>query len=74
MEPCGPDHTVTEDTEAARALGLMQRTGRSRLFVVRDGHLVGVLSLRDLLNYLSLRSDLERKSGAHPASPLPGSR
>ncbi|MCR6628640.1 MAG: site-2 protease family protein [Magnetospirillum sp.] len=59
MEPCGPENTVSEDSEAVKALGMMQRTGRSRLFVARGDQLAGVLSLRDLLNYLSLRLDLE---------------
>lgn len=69
MEPCGPDNTVVEETPAARALGLMQRTGRSRLFVARDDRLVGVLSLRDLLNYLSLMVDLEGEAAASTPRP-----
>lgn len=69
MEPCGPDNTVAEDSEAVRALGLMQRTGRSRVLVARDDHLVGVLSLRDLLNYLSLRLNLEGEASAVPPRP-----
>lgn len=67
MEQCGPDNTVAEDSEAAQALRQMQRTGRSRLFVVRGQRLVGVLSLRDLMNYLSLRMELEGEHAAAPA-------
>lgn len=69
MEPCGPDNTVAEDSEAVHALGLMRRTGRSRVLVARDDHLVGVLALRDLLNYLSLRLDLEDEAAAGAMKP-----
>lgn len=69
MEPCGPDNTVAEDSAAVIALGLMRRTGRSRVLVARDGHLVGVLALRDLLNYLSLRLDLEDEAAAGAPKP-----
>lgn len=69
MEPCSVDNTVSEDSEAAHALGIMQRTGRSRLFVARDGYLVGVLALRDLLDYLSLRLDLEGEPANSRAKP-----
>jgi Zn-dependent protease/CBS domain-containing protein len=59
MDSCGPDNTVKRGEDASRALTMMQRTASSRLLVVEGNTLVGVLSLRDLLNYLSLRLDLE---------------
>lgn len=60
MDRCGPDNTIAEDEDASKALGKMQQTGKSRLFVVRgDDRLIGVLSLRDLMNYLSMRLDME---------------
>ncbi len=59
MQACDDDNTVSPDADSARALEQMQRTGKTRLLVVRDGELVGVLALRDLLNFLAIRTDLE---------------
>jgi Zn-dependent protease/CBS domain-containing protein len=51
--------TVTPDTAAMQALGRMRQTGRSRLLVVDDGKLAGILSVRDLLDFLALKVELE---------------
>lgn len=59
MSPCNADNTVAPDEDAVRALTLMRRTGNSRLMVVRDGQLVGLVTLKDLLHLISLRMDLE---------------
>ncbi len=57
--PCGPDNSVSPDTDAMDVLSLLQRTGTSRLMVLDGGRLVGVVSLKDLLKFLSLKLDLE---------------
>ncbi len=64
MAACGGEETVAPETDAAEALAKMQRAGRTRLFVV-DHHnrLVGVLSLRDLMNYLSVRMEMDEAGG-----------
>ena len=49
MEPCSADNTVAPETDTLEAMRKMQRTGRSPLLVVNRGQLVGMLSLRDLL-------------------------
>ena len=41
------------------ALGKMSRTKASRLLVVEDHRLVGILALKDLLKFLSLKLELE---------------
>lgn len=64
MEPVEADSTVSPDADSASALAQMQRAGKSRLLVASGGRLVGILSLRDLLNYLSVRFDLAEKGGA----------
>ena len=40
----------------------MSRTGKSRLMVVKDKQLLGMLSLSDLMQFLALKFDLERGS------------
>lgn len=58
-----PDMTTSPEADAADALAQMQRTEQSRLYVVApDGRLLGVLAVRDMLQYLGLRSELQPQS------------
>jgi Zn-dependent protease/predicted transcriptional regulator len=59
LVPCSVDTTVSPGTDAMKALSLMNRTGRSRLMVVDGDHLVGVITLKDMLKFLNLKIDLE---------------
>ena len=59
MQPCTPANTVSSDTDAVKALAIMNKTGNSRLMVVDGDRLVGVVTLKDLLRFLSLKLDLE---------------
>jgi Zn-dependent protease/CBS domain-containing protein len=58
--PWSADTAVTPDTGALQALARMRQTGHSRLLVVENGRLVGILSVRDLLDFLSLKLELEQ--------------
>ena len=66
MEPCTPDNVVRPDADVLDAWNRMNRAGRSRLLVVEEGKLAGILSLRELMQYLALKFDLERDSGFVP--------
>jgi len=57
---CGPENTVPPDLDAMRALSLMSRTGTSRLLVAEGDRLLGILSLKDLLKFFSLKMELEQ--------------
>lgn len=59
-KPCSPENTVTPEEDAVTALSKMNQKQATRLMVVDRGHLVGVLALRDLLKFLSLKLELER--------------
>lgn len=59
MQPITPDTAISPDFEAIEALSLMNRTSNSRLLVVASGHLVGIVTLKDLIGFLSIRLDLE---------------
>ncbi|MFG0330994.1 MAG: site-2 protease family protein [Phycisphaerales bacterium] len=56
---CTQSNTIDADADALHALERMNRDSISRLVVVRDGALAGVLSLKDLLQFLSLKIELE---------------
>lgn len=58
-ERCSPENTVRADTDALEALTRMSRSGASRLMVVDDDRLLGILSLKDLLHFFSLKMELE---------------
>ncbi|MEA2604481.1 MAG: hypothetical protein QOF89_5473 [Acidobacteriota bacterium] len=58
-ERCTPENTVGADTDAMQALAMMSRTGASRLMVVEGDRLLGILSLKDLLRFFSLKMELE---------------
>ncbi len=61
-EACSSENAVAPDTDAMKALGLMSKTGRGRLLVVEGGELLGIVALKDLINFLNLKLDLEPKS------------
>jgi len=58
-DPVSEDNTVAPDMDAMQALSLMSRTGTSRLLVAEDGRLLGILALKDLLKFFSLKMELE---------------
>jgi Zn-dependent protease/CBS domain-containing protein len=60
-ERCGPENTVAADTDAMEALSRMSRTGASRLMVVDGDRLLGILTLKDLLRFFSLKMELEAR-------------
>jgi Zn-dependent protease len=59
LAPCSRETTVSPDTDAMKALSIMNRTGNSRLMVVQEDHLVGIITLKDMLKFLNLKIDLE---------------
>jgi Zn-dependent protease/CBS domain-containing protein len=60
-KPCSSDNTIAADADALEALSLMTRTGNSRLMVVERGKLVGIIALKDLLRFLSLKLELDEQ-------------
>ncbi len=58
-DKCSDDNTVSPETDAVKALSRMNRTGNSRLIVTDGEKALGVISLKDMMNFLSLKVDLE---------------
>jgi Zn-dependent protease/CBS domain-containing protein len=56
---CGSENTVSRDTDAMKALSLMNSTANTRLMVLDGDRLVGIVTLKDLLRFFSLKIDLE---------------
>lgn len=60
MKGCQEQNTIRADGDAEQALQRMQRSDSGQIIVVDDsGRLCGMLTLRDLLEQLSLRRELE---------------
>lgn len=56
---CNADNTIGPDADVSAALSLMLKNNSSRLMVVEQGHLLGIVSLKDLMEFLSLKIELE---------------
>jgi Zn-dependent protease/predicted transcriptional regulator len=62
MEACSSENTVPPDADALNTLSRMNRTGRSRLMVVQNNDLKGVVTLKDLTRFIALKLDLEQEA------------
>ena len=58
-EKCSDENTIEPETDAVKALASMHRNSAGRLMVVKDGRLLGIIALKDLLNFLSMKIELE---------------
>ena len=59
--PVSPENTISPATDAVKALAMMNQSGVSRLMVVENGRLVGLVTLKDLLDFFSLKVELEEQ-------------
>ncbi|MGB8993182.1 MAG: site-2 protease family protein [Desulfobaccales bacterium] len=59
--PCSAENTISPQTDAVKALAMMSQGGISRLMVVENGRLVGLVTLKDLLDFFSLKVELEEQ-------------
>jgi CBS-domain-containing membrane protein len=56
---CSSDNTIDPEADALKALSVMSRTGNGRLMVVDDGRLVGIITLKDIMGYISVKLELD---------------
>ncbi len=61
LTECSTENTIKPQADAMEALSKMSRTGHSRLIVVDDDQLVGMITLKDMLKFLSLKVELDEK-------------
>jgi CBS domain-containing protein len=60
VQQCSSEETIGQSVDAMQALTKMSRTRSNWLLVVEGEQLLGIITLKDLLQYLSLRMGLER--------------
>lgn len=60
---CTDRNTIAPDADATDALSVMNRTENSRLMVVDNGRLLGLIALKDMLKFLAVKLDLEGEAG-----------
>ncbi|MGD0915504.1 MAG: site-2 protease family protein [Thermodesulfobacteriota bacterium] len=60
MMPAAKEIVVDPDGEATDALEKMVRSGEGRLPVVKDGKAVGMITRRDILHLLQIKTDLSK--------------
>jgi len=58
-ERCTAENTIEPQTDAVQALSKMRRNHVSRLMVVENDELVGIIALKDMLEFLSLKIELD---------------
>ena len=56
---CSDVNTISPDEDTVNALSIMRKNNTSRLMVVDNGKLVGVIALKDIMEMLSMKMDLE---------------
>ena len=56
---CSPENTIGPAADALKAMSVMSKTGNSRLMVVDDGRLVGIITLKDIMGFLSVKLELD---------------
>ena len=61
MGECSEENTIAPDVPVMKAVKKIHRTRNSRLMVVDGDRLVGIITLKDIMQALSVRSDLEEE-------------
>jgi Zn-dependent protease/predicted transcriptional regulator len=59
VRECDAETTIRPDTNVSTILATMNRTRQNRLMVVEGDHLLGVVTIKAMLNHLALKWDLE---------------
>jgi predicted transcriptional regulator len=61
MKPCSDDNTITAHMEMEKLLAAMMHPGKQTRYMIVDGErLVGVIALKDVLELVALKMEIER--------------
>ena len=58
VSPCSEENTIGPEEDAMKSLSIMNRSGNSRLMVIDKGKLIGIITLKDIMGFLSIKVDL----------------
>lgn len=58
---CSIENTISWNADSLEAISKMNRSGASRLIVLDGDRMVGIVSLKDMLKFLSLKIELEEE-------------
>ncbi len=72
--PCDEHNSIAPGDDAMKTLMWMRRNDISRALVIEGDRLVGVLSLKDLLDFISLKLELEEEAPLVPREAKPAPR
>ena len=61
MTSCPLDNTISADEDVMKALERMNQSKLSRMLVTEGNHIAGVITLKYLLEFLSVKLELEEK-------------
>lgn len=56
---CSQNNTISPDEEAMKAVAVLRENNSSRLMVVEGEKLVGIIALKDMLHYMTLKLDVD---------------
>jgi Zn-dependent protease/predicted transcriptional regulator len=56
---CEMGNTISPEADVNKALSQMIKSNSSRMMVVENGRLIGIVALKDLMEFLSLKMELE---------------
>jgi len=62
--------TISPNADAYEALNKLKRSSAKRLLVTEGDHLVGIIGLKDLMNFLDMKMELESDGRAHHATEV----
>ena len=69
LQPCSEMNTIAPSADAMQALSRMSQAQSSRLMVVEENHLYGIVTLKDLMQFISLKIELDE--GHRPSAGGP---
>lgn len=69
LKPCSADNTIPPEADALTVLSKMNESGTSRMLVTDKGRLLAIISLKDLLRFITSKLELEGHSGTLPHTP-----
>ncbi len=61
-EECNEKNTIDANTDAVKALSMMRNSGTSKMIVTKNGEMAGIITLHDLMEFISNKMELEHRA------------